>query len=114
MCLIFGLPGEPQDIVDRTRLFIEESMPDYVSLSGLDPVPGSEIYNNPEHYSFKYIDTDWGKHAHLLYRFSDEEEVGIPFEYEKTNRWGKTFSRAEIIKNIQEMQHYLRERGMTY
>ena len=114
VCLIFGLPGEPLDIVERTRRFIEETMPDYVSLSGLDPVPGSEMYKNPEYYGFKYIDKDWGKHAHLLYRFSDEEEVGIPFEYEETSRWGKPFSKAEIIKNIQEMQQYLRERNMTY
>ncbi|GAI35074.1 unnamed protein product, partial [marine sediment metagenome] len=40
MCLIFGLPGEPENIVEMTRTFVEETRPDYVSLSGLDPIPG--------------------------------------------------------------------------
>jgi radical SAM superfamily enzyme YgiQ (UPF0313 family) len=114
MCLIFGLPGEPQDIVSLTSSFIEETKPDYVSLSGFDPVPGCEIYNQKGYYGIKYIDLDWGKHAHLLYRFSDEEEVGIPYEYAQTNRWGATFSRLQIIENIRAIQGYLRERNMTY
>lgn len=114
MCLVLGLPGEPQNIVDITRSFIEETIPDYVSISGLDPIPGSEIYNNPRRYGINYIDKDWSKHAHLLYRFSDEEDVGLPFGYEETNQWGKTFSRTEIVNNIQELQHYLQGKGMTY
>ena len=83
MCLIFGLPGEPRDIVEKTTRFIKKHSPDYVSLSGFCPLPGSPIFKNPKQYGIKYIDNDWSKHAHLLYRFSDEEEVGIPFEYEE-------------------------------
>ena len=114
MLLIFGLPGEPENIVEMTRTFVEETRPDYVSLSGLDPIPGSDIYNNYEYYGIKYIDKDWEKHAHLIYRFSDCEEVGLPFVYEETNRWGKTFSRNEIVENIRQMQRYLRKHKMTY
>lgn len=114
MCLIFGLPGEPENIVAMTQRFVEENNPDYISLSGLDPVPGSDIYNNYKNYGIKYIDDDWGKHAHLIYRFSDVEDVGLPFEYEEFNRWGKTFSRKEIVGNICQAQQYFRERNMTY
>lgn len=114
MCLIFGLPGEPANIVEMTKAFVEEVKPDYVSLSGLDPIPGSEIYNNYSDYGIKYIDQDWEKHAHLLYRFSNQEEVGLPFEYEETNKWGKTFSREEIVENICKIQSYFWERSMTY
>lgn len=114
MCLIFGLPGEPRDIVALTRSFIEEARPDYVSLSGFDPVPGSEIFQNAGYYGIKDIDTDWEKHAHLLYRFSEKEEVGLPFHYEKRNRWGATFSREEIIQNIIALQTYCRQQGLTY
>jgi len=114
MCLIFGLPGEPENIVALTRAFVEEVKPDYVSLSGLDPVPGSDIYKNHKHYGIKHIDENWEKHAHLLYRFSDSEEVGLPFEYEKETRWGKAFSREKIIENIRQMQQYFRDQKMTY
>jgi len=114
MCLILGLPGEPQDIVKKTIQFIEDMVPDYLSVSGFDPFPGSPIYNNMAYYGIKYIDKDWGKHAHLLYRFSNKEEVGLPFEYEKENRWGKTFTREQIAQNLCEIQSYSRDKGMIY
>jgi len=114
MCLILGLPGEPPDIVDITRAFIEQVRPDYVNISGFCPVPGSDIFNNRQNYGIKYIDEDWGKHAHLVFRFSDEEHFGLPFEYEQTSQWGKTFSRSEIINNIRELQHYLQQYCMSY
>lgn len=114
MCLIFGLPGEPENITEMTREFTEEIRPDYISVSGLDPVPGSDIYDNCEYYGIKHIDKNWEKHAHLLYRFSDDEEVGLPFEYEKRNRWGRALSRKEIIDNIRQIQKYFREKEMVY
>lgn len=114
MCLILGLPGEPQDIVERTYDFIDETKPDYVNVSGLCPVPGSHMFNNQDYYGFKYIDDDWSKHAHLMFRYSDEEDFGLPFEYKETNKWGKTFSRMEIMENIRDIQHYLQENDMCY
>jgi len=114
MCLVLGLPGEPRNIVELTKSFIKDAKPDYVSVSGLDPVPGSEIFRNKDHYGIKYIDQNWATHAHLLYRFSNEEEVGIPYEYAPTNRWGKTFTRKQIIGNIRDLQSWLRKRKMTY
>ena len=114
VCLIFGLPGEPRDIVEKTIKFLDSIHPDYVSLSGFCPLPGSPIYKNPELYSIKKIDNDWSKHAHLLYRFSDEEEVGIPFEYKENASWGKAFSRKEIKENIIRTQRWLEDKKMTY
>jgi radical SAM superfamily enzyme YgiQ (UPF0313 family) len=114
MCLILGLPGEPADIVQRTISFIDETQPDYVSVSGFDPFPGSYIYNHCDEYGIRIIDSHWEKHAHLIYRFSDHEEVGFPFEYEKENPWGRTFTRSELIDNIHQIQQYLREHGKVY
>ena len=114
VCLIFGLPGEPRDIVKKTIKFLDSIQPDYVSLSGFCPLPGSPIYKNPEFYSIKTIDNDWSKHAHLLYRFSDEEEVVIPFEYKEDASWGKAFSRNEIKDNIISVQRWLEDKRMTY
>ncbi|MDV7339026.1 radical SAM protein [Terasakiella sp. A23] len=114
VCLIFGLPGESKHVVDRTIKFLEEVEPDYVALSGFDPVPGSPFYNNPEKYGLKFIDKDLSKHAHLVYRFGDEEDVGLPFEYEETAPWGTPLTRNEIVNNIKTVQSWLRERGMSY
>ena len=114
MCLILGLPGEPRNIVAMTRKFIEQTRPDFVNISGFCPVPGSGVFKDPAHFGIKRIDRDWSKHAHLLFRFSDKEHFGLPFEYEPVNRWGQAFSRQEIVKNIQELQHYCQQREMSY
>lgn len=114
VCLIFGLPGESSHVVDRTIAFLEEVQPDYVAVSGFDPVPGSPFYRDHQRYGIKSIDDDLTKHAHLLYRFGDKEDVGLPFEYEDNNEWGKTLSRDQIVTNIKQIQHYLREREMAY
>ncbi|MDA8991448.1 B12-binding domain-containing radical SAM protein [Opitutales bacterium] len=114
MCLIFGLPGESRNIVQKTISFIEETEPDFVSLSGFCPVPGSPIFNEPAKYGIKSIDHDWSKHAHLLYRFSEEEEVGLPFVYEDEGPWGKNFTREEIAENIRTTQQWLNDRSMVY
>ena len=114
LCLILGLPSEPLDILDKTIKFIEDIQPDFVAVSGFCPVPGSEIYTNFKDYGIKYIDDDWNKYAHLMCRFDNEEEHGIPFEYEKTNQWGDTISRKELVNIIKELQSYLRNRNMVY
>tara|TARA_E500000178_G_scaffold31477_1_gene28588 strand:+ start:14752 stop:16056 length:1305 start_codon:yes stop_codon:yes gene_type:complete len=114
ICLILGLPGEPKNIVDKTINFIEKQKPDYVSLSGFCPMPGSPIYQNPQKYDIEFIDKNWDKHAHLLFRFSNNESVGLPFRYKKQTHWGNSFSREEIILNIQHIQRWLSSKSMVY
>jgi len=115
MCLILGLPGEPLDILDVTKNYIDEVRPDYVAVSGFCPVPGSVIYKKQEYFGIKNIDKDLRKHAHLMFRFSGEQdEHGVPFEYESQNQWGKTFTRDEIINNVKELQEFCREQDMVY
>lgn len=114
MCLILGLPGEPPDIVERTIALIEDAKPDFVNVSGFCPVPGSPIALCPEKFGIRHIDSDWNKHAHLMFRFEDDEHFGLPFEYKTQAPWGRAFSKIEIIRNIKTIQHYLRDRKMAY
>ena len=114
VCLIFGLPGETNQVVEKTIRFLEEVKPDYVALSGLDVVPGSVFHNSAKSLGIKSIESDLSKHAHLMFRFGDDEEVGLPFEYEKVTPWGPSLSRKEIANNIRQVQQYLRDHGMTY
>ncbi len=114
VCLIFGLPGESAKVVDRTITFLEDIEPDFVAVSGFDPVPGSPFYRDAARYGIKSIDDDLSKHAHLLFRFGDREDVGLPFEYEKNAPWGQALSRNQIIDNIRAVQSYLRDRNMSY
>jgi radical SAM superfamily enzyme YgiQ (UPF0313 family) len=114
MCLILGLPNEPNNIVDLTKQFIDKISPDYVNISGFCPIPGSDIYKNYKKYDIEHIDKDWSKHSHLMFRFSDSESYGVPFKYKSNTRWGESFTREEIINNIKELQHFVQERNMVY
>ena len=114
VCLIFGLPGETNQVVEKTIRFIEEVKPDYVALSGLDVVPGSVFHEHAKSLGIKSIEKDLSKHAHLMFRFGDDEEVGLPFEYEKMTPWGPSLTREEIANNIKQVQQYLRDHGMVY
>lgn len=114
LCLILGLPGEPKDIVSKTIKFLEDTEPEFVSVSGFLPVPGSPIQKNYKKYGIKYIDNDWNKYGHLMHRFSDEEEIGLPFEYEEDTEWGKSFTKKEISNNIVDLQNWCRSKSMLY
>jgi len=114
VCLILGLPGEPIDIVKKTIDFLKDVKPDFVSISGFLPVPGSPIAKNPKYYGIKNIDLNWNNYGHLLHRFSDNEEVGLPFEYEKVTRFGKSFTKEEIKNNLIEVQNWCRSNSMIY
>ena len=114
ICLILGLPGEPKNIVQKTIDFLSNSGVEYASVSGFLPVPGSPIERDYKKYGIKFINKDWDKYGHLLYRFSDEEEVGLPFEYEKITPFGESFTQDEIKNNIAELQNWLSSQSMTY
>ena len=114
VCLILGLPGEPKDIVEKTIKLLDEIEPDYASVSGFLPVPGSPISENSASFGIKAIDKNWHNYSHLLYRFSDEEEVGLPFEYDTGPGSMNHFNKKQIRDNIMEVQAWLRSRGMVY
>ena len=51
--MMFGFPGENQESVNETIDFLEVTSPDKSRISQFLPVPGSDVYNNPERYGVK-------------------------------------------------------------
>jgi len=110
--LLNGLPGEKEDIVDKTKKFIIKNNPDLVLLSSLQPYPGSPISTNPEKYGIKFISKEYDKFNHLLCRFEDSKdnaEDAVPYEFMK----GRGMSRKQIINNMLTLQSFLRGRDMN-
>jgi len=64
--LIYGLPFESKDIVQKTMDFIRETKPDYVSLFTITPYPGTDMWDTPERYNIKHIDTDFNRYQHSI------------------------------------------------
>lgn len=110
--LIIGLPGEPEDIVERTWSFIEEAKPELVHLSLLTVRPGTEFFRHPERFGIKRVNTDWQNTMHMHGRFSDEK-ITLTFEYNEETPWGKSLPSDTIVKNYLELQGRLKEHGLA-
>ncbi|MDD5688015.1 MAG: radical SAM protein [Elusimicrobia bacterium] len=111
--MIIGLPGEPEDIVEQTWAFIKDTSPDIVYLSLLTIRPGTEIYNNPDKFGIKKINTDWTKTMHMYGRYENEMPT-LTFEYKEHAPWGKGFNKEKIINNYLELQTKLKEAGLAH
>ena len=60
----------------------------FAAVSAFDPVPGSEFHKRRQEFGIIEIDEDYAKHAHLVYRYGDREEVGLPFRFADKAEWG--------------------------
>lgn len=110
--LIIGLPGEPEDIVERTWSFIEETQPDLVYLAIFTLRPGTEVYNHPERFGIREVLRDWKKMMHQHGKYRDELPQ-LTFVYEEETPWGRSMTPEQIIKNYTELLQRLRERGLN-
>ena len=52
--LIVGLPGETAETVKETARWIEDAKPDDVAVSVFQPLPGSDIFNNPKRWGDRF------------------------------------------------------------
>lgn len=111
---IIGLPGEPDDIVERTLAFIDETQPQSVLMSVLCPMPGSELFNHPERFGIKINTFDWRKYAFVAGRFEEDEVPNLIFEYDEVTPWGKGMSKEKIIQNYVKLQSIFRKRGLNF
>lgn len=110
--MIMGLPGEPDDIVKKTWIFIKETDPDLVVLSLFTVRPGTAVFNNPKKFGIKCVDTHWGNSRHMFGRYEHEYPT-LTFEYDRQTPWGKGFTKERIINNYVEFQTKLREHGLS-
>ncbi|TRZ96033.1 radical SAM protein [bacterium] len=112
--LIIGLPGEPDDIVERTLAFIDETEPTSVLLSYLYPVPGSELFKNPKRFGITINTFDWRRYTATAGRFSEDELPDIIFDYDQLTPWGAGMSKSRIFQNYVTLQGILRKRGLNF
>lgn len=108
--MILGLPGEPKDIVEQTWNFIEETDPEWVYLSLLTVRPGTELFNNPQKFGIKKINTNWDETMHMHGRYEKEIPI-LTFEYEENTPFGKSFSKEMIVNNYLELQDRIVKSG---
>jgi anaerobic magnesium-protoporphyrin IX monomethyl ester cyclase len=90
--LIVGLPGETRKTVQETEEWIEYVKPDDIAVSVFQPLPGSDIFRNPEKWGIEF---EYGTTS-MWYR-------GKPGEYQPTMRT-KELSTQDIIELRDSME----------
>ncbi len=110
--MIFGLPGEPPDIQERTWSFIQETDPDVVYLSLFTIRPGTAVFKDPGRFGIRRIETDWSNTRHMHGRY-EHEVPRLTFAYEDMTPWGPSLSQDQIVKNYMEFQARLGEHGLN-
>lgn len=71
--LMFGNPGETKETLQETVDMIRDTQPDEWNLAVLNPVPGSDIWNDPESFGIRF----------------DRQKI-IDSDYVTTNRFGNS------------------------
>ncbi len=113
--LIIGLPGEPKDILEKSIKFIEETKPSSVLLSILTPVPGSDMFENPEKYGMIFDkNISFDRLFSLFGRFDENEKRDMVFEYKKNTPFGEGMTQEEIVGNYMSLQKYLRDHKLNF
>lgn len=110
--MILGLPGEPEDIVEKSWQFIQETNPASVYLSILTVRPGTELFNNPEKFGIKKdsISKNWDEGMHMFGRY-EKELPTLTFEYENKTPFGKGLSQERLVNNYLELQDRILKNG---
>ena len=95
----------------KTINFIKDNEIDFANVSGLCPLPGSTIFEKAEEYGVKFVDR---RKNTKIYRFGDEDDIGLPFEYSKDTPWGKSLPREITPNNTKKMQEWLASNNKSY
>jgi len=101
--IMTGMPGETKNSADHMINFLERTRPDVVTLTSFIPLPGCDVYRNPESYGVKIIDGDWSKYDIAL-----KWRSKIPFVHTIL-----TATTDEMETNREKLKIYLFNKGMS-
>lgn len=91
--LIFGLPGETLETIEATKRFMQEAKPDSFTLSSFQPLPGSDIFEQPAKYNIRPL-YDWHQGQEFWFYHEPDEDRGFHFELPEPVRK----ARGDLIK----------------
>lgn len=98
-----GLPGETKDSAKKMIDFLEETNPDVVTLTSFVPLPGSDVYNNPQNYGVTIKSSNWA-------------EYDIALKWDSGVEWTHRISSVsldEMERNREELKEYLFNKGKS-
>jgi len=98
--LMIGSPGESADTIEETKRFMWEAQPDQYTLFNFVPLPGCDIWKNPDKYDIKIVNNDFKNYFNI----AGHNEGGLVVETEtlKTNDIARL--RQELLASLPEQK----------
>lgn len=85
--LMFGNPGECKHTLIETLEMVEDCQPDEWNLAVLQPIPGSEVWQNPAKFDLKFDKAKLKRDNYVnLNRFADSGVGKIWYDYVKADK----------------------------
>ena len=104
-----GNPSESWDSVKKTLDFMIETGPELYTLFTFVPLPGCEIYHNPEKFHIKFRSKDWQEY----FVVGRQNEGGAVCDTEYMTAEEITAARKWLIENLPKqtgkLQDYYKE-----
>lgn len=98
--LMVGFPGETQETIDETKKFVERADPDKFTLFAFVPLPGCDVWKNPQKYGITQISQDWDQYFNIAGQY----EGGVTFET-------KELSKKEFLRLHDDLAKFLMAKG---
>jgi len=96
--MLFGFPGEDQTTIDETKNFLLTAKPDKSRITQFIPIPGSDVWRNPQKYKVK-IKYNFGEHWCF-----DCHPFALDYEYIGNDKMEEL--RGEIMRFYQEQGYF--------
>jgi len=97
--MIIGLPGEDRNTIEETKKFLDVADPDVYTLFTFVPLPGCDVWKNPEKYGVEIISENWNDY----YVIAGQNDGGITIRTD-------TYTPSELLDMKNDLLEYLRNR----
>jgi len=94
--LIVGYPGETQETIDETKKFMEITDPDKFTLFQFVPLPGSDVWKNPDKYGVTEVNNDWDE----FYNIAGQYEGGNSFRTAELTPERITYLHDDLLNDL--------------
>jgi anaerobic magnesium-protoporphyrin IX monomethyl ester cyclase len=101
---MIGLPGEDATISDLDIAFIERTKPESAIMATLVPLPGCDIFYNPERYGLKILTDDYDEYLTNLGLREGELKKGFIYEHNSMTREEMMKQRKRVIEFIKKTE----------
>jgi radical SAM superfamily enzyme YgiQ (UPF0313 family) len=97
---MIGSPGETADTIEETKRFMLEAKPDQYTLFNFVPLPGCDIWNNPDKYDIKIVNNDFKNYFNI----AGHNEGGLVVETETLKTQDIARLRQELLASLPEQK----------